>query len=87
MTIVPPLTREQCQLIVDRYEHHARAMKQAFERYQEAGEAGAPPELFPGYINGLRSAYQLAEQEAAAAQLLALMALRQLDLSKGAKLL
>lgn len=86
MTIVPPLTREQCQLIVNRYEQHARAMNQAFARLQEA-ETAHPIEQLPGYIADLRSAYQLAEQEAAASQLLALLALRQLDLTKGAKLL
>jgi len=89
MTIIPPLTREQCQLIVEHYESRAADAGAARQRYIWARdrEPILSAESHQAWLVGMESAALFAEQQAAVAQLLALQALHQLDLTKGAKLL
>jgi hypothetical protein len=93
MNIIPPLTPEQCQLIVDRSVQLTERAVTARARYRVA-EADinsiftvpVDAQQQAAALAGMLSAAQWAEQEAAAGQLLALLALHQLDLTKGAKL-
>lgn len=77
MNIVPPLTREQCQLIVEHYENRVVDALRARERYIQATQAD--PVLSPrSYLVGMESCALHAEEQAAIAQLHALQAIERL---------
>lgn len=76
MTTVPPLTRQQCEIIVARYERRVLDAESARQRYIQATTA-APllsAEAHQAHLVGMESAALFAEEEAACAQLLARLA-------------
>lgn len=84
MTIVPPLTREQCETIVAHYEYCATEALAARERYFQATRAEPllSADAHRAHLVSVESAALFAEQQAAIAQLLALQALDRLDVIK-----
>lgn len=84
MTIVPPLTREQCKVIVEHYEYCAAEVIAARERHFQAMRAKPllSADAHRAHLVSVESAALFAEQQAAIAQLLALQALDRLDIIK-----